>query len=119
MIIPNFNVSPLPSSPSYRFEELAKGTASAPPRTENQEWLTDHLKEVERVCSQDLQAIVTAGEKCFPPSYKIVPFFVTRYHHGLVNEVRIDGKSVILPHWEPQATKSDTHEYLMSKKQVM
>ena len=60
-------------------------------RMENKDWLNDHLTEVARLCYQDLQAVVTGGDKCFPPSYKIVTFFVKRYHRGLITVVRVAG----------------------------
>ena len=54
---------------------------------ENKDWLSEHLTEVASVCYQDLQAIINTGVKCFPRSYNIVPFFVKRYHFGLVEVV--------------------------------
>ncbi len=60
-------------------------------RMESKEWLTELLTDVAKLCYQDLQAMVTRGDKCFPPEYKIVPFFVRRYHAGLVRVVRMGG----------------------------
>ena len=67
-----------------RFERL---DTTSEQRMENKDWLNEHLTEVARTCYQDLHAITTAGVKCFPPSFDIVPFFVRRYHRGLVEMV--------------------------------
>ena len=56
---------------------------------ENKDWLMEHLSEVARTCYTDLQAITSAGVKCFPPSYDIAVFFIKRYHRGLVEVVRL------------------------------
>ena len=69
-----------------RFEQL---DTTSEQRMENKDWLNEHLTEVARTCYQDLHAITTAGVKCFPPSFDIVPFFVRRYHRGLVEMVRV------------------------------
>lgn len=74
----------LETSIANKFEEL---DTTADTRMENKDWLTDHLTEVATVCYQDLQNIVTSGEKCFPSSYKIVSFFVKRYHRGLIQVI--------------------------------
>jgi exocyst complex component 3 len=74
----------LDTSIANKFEQL---DTTAMTRMENKEWLTDHLTEVASVCYQDLQAIITAGVKCFPSSYKIVSFFVKRYHRGLTSVI--------------------------------
>lgn len=68
----------------FRFEELKP---SEQERMENKGWLNDHLTAVASLCYGDLKAMKDTGHRCFPESYDIVKFFITHYHHHLVDVV--------------------------------
>ena len=54
---------------------------------ENKAWLSEYLSAVASICFTDLQSMKDKGQKCFPPSYGILEFFVTQYHKNLVKVV--------------------------------
>ena len=80
--------TPPPPPPSHRFEEMVPMEQE---RLENKLWLGEHLTEVASVCFQDLKNVKEKGQKCFPPSYNILSFFITHYHHCLVKLVSLWG----------------------------
>lgn len=74
----------LGTSISNKFEELQPQEID---RMENKGWLAENLTSVAALCYQDLHAMREYGHKCFPPDYKIMPFFFTRYHTNLVKVI--------------------------------
>ena len=54
---------------------------------ENKAWLSEYLSAVASICYTDLQSVRDKGQKCFPPSYGIMDFFVRQYHKSLVKVV--------------------------------
>ena len=68
----------------YRIEQLHPQEQEI---LENKGWLMDYLSAVASVCYTDLQSVKEKGRRCFPPSYKIMDFYVTQYHKGLVKVV--------------------------------
>ena len=58
---------------------------------ENKAWLSEYLNAVATICYTDLQSVKEKGQRCFPPSYGIMDFFVKQYHKSLVKVVSQTG----------------------------
>ena len=57
---------------------------------ENKAWLNEYLNAVASICYTDLQSMKEKGQRCFPPGYQIMDFYVKQYHKSLVKVVSFE-----------------------------